>query len=181
MKVGRFIIMGLSLVFLTGRNHAQVQATSAPAPELKITTTTEDRQKLIQAAVMLAGKPLNKVTVEFYVKRTFGNLLLGHDTTLEDGTAAVPFPEGLPGGRTGELVVIAAITDPNQYSQIRAEATIPGGAIVTPSADTFSRTLWAPQAPVLLILAITAILVLVWGTYGYIVVQLFKLRKGESE
>jgi hypothetical protein len=174
------IVLGcwMAVVPLAGAVRGQ---TAAPtAPEVIVTTVTEDHQRLIRATVKQAGKPIENATVAFYVQRTFGNLLLGHDQTLDDGTAAVPFPEGLPGGQNGELRVIAVITEPAPYRAGRAEITLGDAVKVGPVAEAFPRSLWAPQAPWPLILTIVMVLVLVWCTYTYVVVQLCKIRKGES-
>jgi hypothetical protein len=70
----------------------------------------------------IANAELKDIKVAFFVKRTFGNLEIGHDQTLDDGTAATLFPADLPGGTSGELKVIAAITDPPLFGDVRAEA-----------------------------------------------------------
>ena len=48
-------------------------------PEISLKVTTEDNQKIILATVTAGGKPLANATVNFFVKRTFGNLGIGHD------------------------------------------------------------------------------------------------------
>jgi hypothetical protein len=147
-------------------------------PEIILKVTSEDSQKVILATVTAQSKPLGNVTVSFFVKRTFGNLGIGHDVTLDDGTAAVPFPTTLPGGVQGKLDVIAVITDPNRYSSVRGEATFGGALIVPHQEDVFPRTLWTPQAPLALILTIAILVAAVWGTYLYVIVQIFRIRKG---
>ena len=94
--------------------------------------------------------------------------------TLDDGTAAVPFPVDLPGGTTGQLQVIAVITNPPQYSSVRGEATFDGARVIPLQAEVFPRTLWAPQAPLCLILTIGILVTVVWGTYVYVVIQTYQ-------
>jgi hypothetical protein len=150
----------------------------ANKPAIALTITTEENQKTVLATVTAGGKPLKGATVTFFVKRLFGNLGIGHDQTLDDGTAAVPFPVDLPGGTTGQLHIIAAITDPCQYSSVSSQAVFEGARIVPLEMTDFPRALWAPQAPLTLIIAIVILLALVWGTYFYVGVQLIKIRKG---
>ena len=62
---------------------------------------------------------------------------------------------------------------------ILAAEEIFGGALVVPlQTENFPRALWAPQAPLALILTIGFIICVVWGTYIYVVVQLVRIRKG---
>jgi hypothetical protein len=142
-----------------------------------LATNIEDHKKMLRATVTADGKPLENVTVAFYVKRTFGNLLLGTDQTLDDGTAAVAFPLDLPGGRIGRLEAFAQIQSPEKYAGPAGEATLEGGAIVPAEADPFPRALWAPRAPLALIATILGLLAAVWVAYAYVVVQLLRIRK----
>jgi hypothetical protein len=142
-----------------------------------LATIVEDHQKMLRATVTAGGKPVENVTVAFYVKRTFGNLLLGTDQTLDDGTAAVAFPLGLPGGRTGRLEAFAHVQSPEKYAGAAGTATLEGGAIVPAEPDPFPRALWAPRAPLALIVTIMGLLMAVWFAYAYVVVQLLRIRK----
>jgi hypothetical protein len=146
--------------------------------EISLKVAAEDNQKVIIAAVTTAGKPLANATVNFFVKRTFGNLDIGHDQTLDDGTAAVSFPVDLPGGSTGQIQVIAVISTPPQYSSVRSEAAFDGARVISHQTEAYPRALWAPQAPLVLILTILILVAGVWCTYAYVVVQLIRIRKG---
>jgi hypothetical protein len=151
------------------------QTAPAGAPRVSLESTTEEGQKILHAAVSVDGKPVPNVTVAFYVRRSFGNMQLGQDQTEEDGTAAVPFPADLPGLPAGQLQVIAVVTAPPQYTSGRAEATFAGAPVVSLRTDEFPRALWAPQAPLMLILVILSILAAVWLAYGYVAFQLLRI------
>jgi hypothetical protein len=181
-----FVCMTVSspvLAEIADANKSQISEANQPAiteankPQITLQLTTEENQKTILATVTAGGKPLKGATVAFSVKRTFGNLIIGKDQTLDDGTAATPFPADLPGGTNGELKVAAMITDPPQYGDARAEATFGGARVISLNTEEFPRALWAPQAPLALILTIALLVVLVWGTYIYVVVQLVRIRK----
>ncbi len=154
-------------------------AQTAPAmtPRVTLESTMEEGQKILHAAVTVDGKPVQSATVAFYVRRTFGNMLLGQDQTDDDGTAAIPFPTDLPGMPQGELQVTAVVTAPPQYTSGNAAATFTGAPVVPASADAFPRALWAPQAPLMLIVIILAILAAVWLAYVYVGVQLLRIRQ----
>ena len=78
-------------------------------PTIAVTTDIEDGKKMIHALVTLNGKPLENVNLQYFVQRTFGNLPIGQDTTLDDGTSAVAFPSDLPGAPDGKLHVFVRI------------------------------------------------------------------------
>lgn len=157
---------------------ASAPATTTAPPtvvDVALTAGEEDHQKILRATVTLAGKPVENARVGFYVKRTFGNLPVGEDVTLDDGTAAVPYPVGLKGGSTGTLEFFAEIKAPLRLAG-KGQITSPGEVVVEPQ-DPFPRALWAPRAPYSVLGTILALLTGVWCTYGFIVHQLFRIRK----
>lgn len=147
-------------------------------PDIRLQVGMEEGKRVLLATVSLDGKPLEGIRVAFSVGRLFGKLPVGEEETLEDGTAAVPFPEGLPGGSTGELEVVAEIRAPAKYTSGRARASLPGGVAKPAEAeDPFPRALWSPRAPLPLVLTIVFLLAGVWSAYGYVLLQLRRIRK----
>ena len=179
----------------------------AQAPLLVLKSEVEDGKKMLIATVTRDGKPLEGIAISFYVDRTFGKLLIGEDKTLEDGSAAIPAPEGLPSGRAGELKVTAQATLPDappaetQATTEVAARSNPAEPVALPAAtppriigaqlafkgDTMvlqeqgvPRALWAPRAPVPLLAIVTGILVVVWGSYAFVVSQIIKIKQGAT-
>jgi hypothetical protein len=186
-------VVAAAVLLLAGRSSAQDAAAARPAetgpadtrpaatqPAARVTVgvVTEEGQRLVRAAVAADGKPLENATVSFHVRRTFGDLLLGQDKTLDDGTAAVPFPASLPGGKTGELVLVAEVTAPAEYAGACAELTAAGGRVVAAADDPFPRALWAPHAPLPLLVVIASLVAAVWTTYAFVISQVLAIRKG---
>jgi hypothetical protein len=161
-------------------------ATSAPATTqaspatVTLSTKVEDGKPQLVATVTLNGKPLENARVAFGAPRSFGKLILGTDVTLDDGTAAIAFPSDLPGDAQGVLVLTAEVQAPLAYAGARAQASLPGGKVHAPAEEPYPRALWAPQAPLGLILVISALVAGAWGTYLFVVVQLVAVRKGAS-
>ena len=177
----------------------------AQTPSLVLTSEVEDGKKMLIATVTRDGKPLEGVPISFYVDRTFGKLLIGEDKTLEDGSAAVPAPEGMASGPGGELKVTAQATLPDA-PPAETQATTEVAAPSTPAEPVASRAatppriigarftfkggsrvlqeqgapraLWAPRAPVPLLAIVTGILVVVWGSYVFVVSQIIKIKQG---
>lgn len=151
------------------------------SPEVSLAEGVEEGKKVLVASVKLEGKPLEGVKVAFYVERSFGKLLLGEEETLDDGSAAVPFPDGLPGGPTGQLSVLAETTAPPEQAGARTQAMFAGGKVVAIESDPYPRGLWAPRAPIAFIVTFAVLVGGVWIAYGYVTVQLFRIRSEGGE
>jgi hypothetical protein len=150
-----------------------------PAATIVIEPATEEGKKVLHATVTVDGKPLRDAKVQFGVARTFGVLTLGEDATDDDGVAAVSFPLDLPGNERGELNIIATITSPAAYTGTRQAKVVNGAsAIVPPAHPTFPRALWAPRAPLPLLLSVLAAIGGVWITYAFVIAQVLAIRRG---
>ena len=160
---------------------AEPGATNAIASETKPVITlklsVEEGKKVIVATVRTNEKPVEGAKVAILVKRTFGELPIGTEATLDDGTVAVPFPEGLPGDTQGWLQVIAELKSPKEFAGARVQTALEGGRIIPPDKDPFPRALWSPRAPLVLVATIFILLAAVWSTYTYVVIQLIHINK----
>jgi hypothetical protein len=167
------------LLLLSGAATA-LSADSLPRPDVAITVGDEEGQKVVRAMVTLQGKPLEGATVTIAVKRTFGLLPLGKDTTLDDGTAVAPFPADLPGDSKGLLHLVAEVAGTDQYTSAHGEVEVAGTAIPTKPQDPFPRALWAPHAPLPLLVSVFALLGGVWATYVFAISQVLAIRRGRG-
>jgi len=183
--MARLIVLPLLLLCAAGAGIAPAtapatQAAAAAAPSgrvrLSVATVTEEGKQFLRASVTLDDKAVENVTVAFLVKRKFGNLLLGEDKTLDDGTAAVALPADLPGGPNGELGVVVRVTSPESYATL-IEQVVPGGAPFVGGAEVESRALWASHAPIALVAAIVLLVGGVWAAYTFVVVQIIGIRR----
>ena len=184
----RFVWTCLLLLMLGfGLRSALAQTTpaaSAPAiaTDIQVTLSSaiEDGKKQLIATVKRNGKPVENATVSFGAKRMFGRLVLGTDVTLDDGTAAIPFPSDLPGDAKGDLELNAMIQGPLSQWGATTEAVLPGGKPRAAQAENFPRALWAPSAPLSLIAAIAALVGGAWGSYLFVFYQLIAIRRGAT-
>jgi len=180
------VVVACVVAMTQGRGTAAVEedvanetvAGSASLAMMEVTTVVEDGEKLILATVTVDDQPIEDAAVTFYVQRTFGWMLIGADRTLDDGTAAVPFPSDLPGGPTGTLVVRAQITASPTYSGAQAQAVFDGVPKVSIEDQPQPRALWARRAPWSMVAIFVVVFVGVWSAYGYVFVQLTKIQKG---
>ncbi len=174
------LLLAVSLLALgVGAPRAQAAENDvAVKPDLALSFSKEEGKPTLTATARLNGKPLENVKVAFFAERTFGLLLLGQDSTLDDGTAAVLFPSNLPGGPTGELNIAAEIKSPAKYAGVRIQMKFGGALKFQPQSQAFPRALWAPRAPVALLATLIILLATIWGAYAYVVNQLIQIRKG---
>ena len=146
-------------------------------PSIALTTDVEDGKKMLHATVTLAGKPLENVTLDYFVQRTFGNLQVGEDTTLDDGTSAVAFPTDLPGAVDGNLHATVRVKSPDKYANASVTAVFAADVPHAAAVNDFPRALWAPQAPLALMAAIFGVVGCVWVCYLFVVLQVLTIRK----
>lgn len=166
------------LILLVWPSAAFAQTTQ---PSIALSTDVEDGKKMIHAVVALNGKPAENITLQYFVQRTFGNLLLGEDTTLDDGTSAVAFPSDLPGAFDGRLHFVVKIKTPAEFANVSASDAFPADLQAALIADQFPRALWAPDAPLALVLSIFVLLAGVWLSYAFVVTRILAIRIGGKQ
>ena len=181
MNLYSIYIVSLLFPIAASMASAEAPATKPTGPTLSIVLrpAVEEGHKMLQAFVTLDGKPLPDIKVRFGIIRTFGTLWLGEDSSDVDGIAAIAFPQELPGNDRGELEVIGTVTSPAVYAGSQHSQWISGGlAIVAPTNPAFPRALWAPRAPLLLIVSILGAVGAVWITYAFVISQIIAIRNG---
>jgi hypothetical protein len=147
-------------------------------PVINLSVDVEDGKKMLHAVVTLDGKPRENVVLDYFAQRSFGNLSLGEDTTLDDGTSAVAFPTDLPGSTDGNLHVIAKIKSPQAFESVSTTQAFPADRQPQVSSNQFPRALWAPNAPLALTISIFVMLAVVWGSYLFVFSRVLAIRRG---
>ncbi len=154
----------------------------APGPvSIAARMDQEGGQREIIATVTANGKPAAGVGVGFELARTFGSLPLGEDTTLEDGTAAAPFPKGLGTDADGGWTVKVVLRSPEPFQGQEATVRIPATAAELPVRPAPARELWARHAPWSLLAAVGALMASAWAAYGFAAYQLFRIGQGGQD
>ncbi len=151
---------------------AAAAAARPSTAQITITRSSEGGQDMLIGTVTSDGHPVAGATLAFSVTRTFGNMALGTDQTLNDGTAAVAFPKGLPGDTSGQLQVRATVQAPAELVGTSVTAAIPGGTPRRTTSDPEPRALWSTRPPIAMITTIGFLLLCVWSTYAFVVRQL---------
>jgi hypothetical protein len=104
-------------------------------------------------------------------------MTLAQDTTRNDGTATVGFPVGLPGDAHGELKFRVTVQSPSDLITQPLEVMLPGGAPRSAWTANAPRALWSSRAPLPLVVTIIFLLLCVWITYSFVVIQLVAMRR----
>lgn len=174
------IVFVLIAVFLLQGIRAMAQDKQA---ELKLDFTKEDSLNVCNVNVVSEGKPAAEVTVKLFVKRLFGLLPVGQVATDESGVARFEIPADIPGNEKGVYTVIAKIEDDENYENVEAEGDINWGVTrVEDPSKKMERSLAASRdrAPVYFIVASNVIIISIWGTIFYCILQVFKIRRMSS-
>lgn len=144
---------------------------------IKVERLTEFGEDLVMATTTVDGQPLAGARVAFFVRRHFGLMELGEDTALPDGSAAVDYPVGLPAGERGGLEIEAKVVRPTQYAGARGTAVVKADTERAAWAAVSPRALWSARAPLAMVYTIGLVLAIVWGTYGFVVLQIVGIRR----
>jgi hypothetical protein len=130
-----------------------------------------------------AWMPVKGVELKIAVKRLGGDLPVNETptfTTDSTGTASADFKrDSIPGDAKGNIILIAKIEDNDQYGNLSIEKSVPWGAKFTAINKFNERTLFATRdkAPIWLQLIAYSIIFAVWGILGYLVFNIFKIKR----
>lgn len=175
MKKAQLILSILLVVSLSlGKLAAQ-----DPEAKLVMTFDTEDSVRMCKVAVTSADTAVAEVEVKLYVKRLFSLLPVGSATaTDEDGVASFEFPDNIPADLDGKLTVIAKIEDDENFGNAEIQSQI-GWGIPRKDSGEMGRSLSSSRAnaPIYFIVVSNLIIIGIWGTLIYVILQVFKIKK----
>ena len=139
-----------------------------------------DSVKTAIVNVTSEGQPAKEVEVKLFVERLGGLLPIGELTTDENGQASVEFPTDLPGDLDRTIHVVAKIEENDIFMDTQTNAIVKWGLanVKRPEAQ-LERSLSAgrERAPIYFMVVANLIIVGIWGTLLYVVIQLFKLKR----
>lgn len=141
----------------------------------------EDGRPEVIATVTSDGKPVSNAGVAFQLQRSFGDLALGQDTTLDDGTAAAALPKELSPGPGGTWTFKIAITSPDALAGQTGTFRIQAPVVAAGTGRSAPRELWARSAPWPLLITVLVLAGSAWIAYGYAVHQLRLIKQGGQD
>lgn len=88
--------------------------------------------------------------------------------------------DSLPGDVKGNFILAAKVEDNDQFGNLLVEKAIPWGVTLKPDQSFFNqRTLWSTRfkTPLWLLFMAYSIVIGVWGTIIYLILQIVKIKK----
>jgi hypothetical protein len=156
--------------------------------KIELDTSSADGERAIEVKVMFLENnewvPAKDVEMKVGIARAGGILTAGEEetyTTDSTGTTTVPFKkDSLPGDQHGNFVLVAKVEDNDLYGNLLVEKIVPWGIAVKPEKNFFDqRTLWSTRfrTPWWLLFLAYSIVIAVWGTIIFLVLQIVKIKK----
>ena len=178
----KFIAVG------TGKEEETTAELEIVKAKILIDTAFEEGTRHIKVQVMKYENsewvPANEVEMKVGIQRLGGILSAGDEetyTTDSSGTVNVELTkDSLPGDEKGNMVLVAKVEDNDQYGNLLVQKTVPWGvALKTDNSFFDQRTLWTTRfrTPFWLLFMAYSIVIGVWGTIIYLVVQIIKIKK----
>ena len=150
--------------------------------ELKLTWDAAKRVVVAQLTGAKGGliKPMAGLEVKLFARRYFGNLVIDKPSDTDaEGKVRFTFPNNLPGDATGNLSLIAQLSNEELFGLVKTESQMAIGVPTNRPPLNEQRALWnvVQKTPIwLLITYLTSVLV-VWGFIVYVMLQLRAIFK----
>ena len=148
-----------------------------------VSFSEKDGSKIITAiALDQEGLPIEYLDLYFYVKRTFSLLPIGDmfNSTDENGVVEVKFPSDLPADEEGNVTIVVKIMEADMYNDLTLEMTKNWGVpVVLDDPKIEQRSLWAAaaNAPISLVLIVSAMILAIWYIICYIIFNLYLISR----
>ncbi|MFY0687914.1 MAG: hypothetical protein JXQ90_12155 [Cyclobacteriaceae bacterium] len=114
--------------------------------------------------------------VYLFIPRLFGDLPIGDVWTDDDGYDKLKFPTDIPGDVDGNVEVIARIIDSDEMGSIESRNTSDWAKPKATNGE-IPRALWSGRPPIWMIVTFNLLMIGVIAHYGWIVVNLLRIRK----
>lgn len=123
---------------------------------------------------------LAEVNLRVQVERLFRPLRLGEDfySTDDDGEIEVQIEDEIP-GIDGKLNLEVVLIESDDYGTVKTIIEAPVGTHIVEESTFDQRTMWSPRGktPIVLLAITFAFIIVVWGIFLYLVINLFKIVK----
>lgn len=123
----------------------------------------------------IINEPLN-----VQLQRLFRPLIIGKEfyNTDDNGAIVVPIEEGLS-GVDGVLTFEVVLDDSDEFGTVKAIVNAPIGVPIVDESTFDQRTMWSPptKTPIFLWIFPNLLILGVWGTIVYLIINLFKISK----
>ncbi len=146
-----------------------IQLTADPSRNAILAIVSGSRGSLV--------KPIAGLEVKLFVKRYFGNLVVDRPADTDaKGIAIFSFPKSLPGDPSGNLTLLAQLSNEELFGLVKTESVMAIGIPTNKPALNEPRAMWnvVQKTPIWLLVTYIAGVLAVWG---FIFVVLLQLRR----
>lgn len=150
--------------------------------ELKLTWDAAKRVVVAQLTGAKGGliKPMAGLEVKLFARRYFGNLVIDKPSDTDaEGKVRFTFPNNLPGDATGNLSLIAQLSNEELFGLVKTESQMAIGVPTNRPPLNEQRALWnvVQKTPIWLLITYLASVLVVWGFIVYVMFQLRAIFK----
>ena len=125
--------------------------------------------------------PISDEDIKLFVPRMYSLLPIAEAYTSETGEDEVEFPNDIPGGPAGELLIIGKLDEHEEHGTIEAQSETNWGLPVSLDVNRLPRALWSPNAPLWMVITFIILMTGVWGHYFWIIYNLLRIKKLEDK
>lgn len=174
---GMYLIM-IQLFVFSFAVHAQDAVLREAVIDMEFSEVDSVKTITITAHTIDNGKevPITGETVTVFIPRMFSNFVIADLTLDESGMATTEFPVDLPGGKEGNLTIVAAMIDNATYGNVEKRVEKHWG-IPTDYLPSSHRALWTTRAPSWMIITLSILLAGVWGHYFFAIISLIRISR----
>jgi len=125
-------------------------------------------------------KPMAGLEVKLFAKRYFGNLVIDKPSDTDaEGKVRFAFPKNLPGDATGNLSLIAQLSNEELFGLVKTESQMAIGIPTNRPPLNEQRALWnvVQKTPIWLLITYLVSVLVVWGFIFYVMLQLRAIFK----
>jgi len=150
--------------------------------ELKLTWDATKSVVVAQLTGAKGGlvKPMAGLEVKLFAKRYFGNLVIDKPSDTDaEGKVSFTFPKNLPGDGSGNVVLIAQLSNEELFGLVKTESKMAIGVPTNRPPLNEQRALWnvVQKTPIWLLITYLASVLVVWGFIFYVMLQLRAIFK----
>ncbi len=148
------------------------------AVEANLELTIDDKTKTLNAKITVNEEAKEDVEVQFYIKRTFGNMLIATATSDNNGIASYIMTKEYPGDKEGNFELLVKFKDTDSFGKKEINKTLKWGTELQFENITDKRETWGAndRVPLWILLSYLIVVLSVWSVILYVVVQLIRLK-----
>lgn len=159
----------------------------APPAKAKLMASVNEAEKKVEVFAEYDEKgtfvKLTDAPVIISAKKYFGNLVIGNVFTDENGRAEFTIPENIIGDEEGFVSIVIALNENYEVAEVELDRAKVGKLKETPKLIKGGEILWSTNENIQpwLLLSYLGAVGGAWLAIGYVVFQIFKIRKYSKE